>query len=616
MANRYSKALKHLKNKIIDEKLELLEALPTNNTAGLYTDVPGEFETPDAIQLLPRAADLAEDGDGSEGYTGNDTSGLFLEDGTILLVEPPGDTSYILGPMISMWYAWANYTQIGYVRQSDRRMVNLGRIVGELDDWDGESGFTGYGQMTVEQAAWYKNISRQDYRAFYPGPPSNPADEYGRYIGSIVSVPKPTTYQGPNFWSPGTQRGFNATDNFAAQVARGEVDIPEVPRGTAQYDLASELAMIGLSFAAVKLLMGAIAAGGALVQRQVADFIKVWRATGPQIPKVRPPQTPKVKPPKPASTPKFDPKKPGGGTEYQQAARNWQRQNPGKYNPYRSDSANRLMRQQGVGSQPNPNSAFRKPLSNSHDLQGTLLAEGIEELPVELIAVVNTIIAEIGNKPKSIDKLISLLEKYPKKKISTKSVKESKEVLSENRKRIFRDIKKPVQVKEMPTKVKVSPKLRNKNKTVGVDMMKVPDTPAQYKPQTNIWQRKDYRSNVRASQEKKNEVLELLGAAEHHWTYLTEDRRRQKQEKVNEMMAAEFDKQLELLYEKYKIKENKTSKIRSLLSDSNLVYDKLDPHSAEFMPPTGDPEIDANIKRATNAKEKARKLKILLGKKA
>ena len=45
-------------------------------------------------------------------------------------------------------------------------------------------------------------------------------------------------------------------------------------------------------------------------------------------------------------------------------------------------------------------------------------------------------------------------------------------------------------------------------------------------------------------------------------------------------------------------------------------HDKLDPHSAEFMPPTGDPEIDANIKRATNAKEKARKLKILLGKKA
>ena len=49
-----------------------------------------------------------------------------------------------------MWYAWANYTQIGYIRQSDRKMVNLGRIVLEnCADWDGETGFTGYGQMTI-----------------------------------------------------------------------------------------------------------------------------------------------------------------------------------------------------------------------------------------------------------------------------------------------------------------------------------------------------------------------------------------------------------------------------------------------------------------------------------
>ena len=69
-----------------------------------------------------------------------------------MFVEPPGDTSYVLAfVMISMWYEWANYTQIGYVRQSDRKMVNLGRITGELDDWDGSSGFTSYGQLTLEQ---------------------------------------------------------------------------------------------------------------------------------------------------------------------------------------------------------------------------------------------------------------------------------------------------------------------------------------------------------------------------------------------------------------------------------------------------------------------------------
>jgi hypothetical protein len=38
---------------------------------------------------------LVEDGQGQEGYTGNDTTGLFLADGTNQTVEPPGDTSYI-----------------------------------------------------------------------------------------------------------------------------------------------------------------------------------------------------------------------------------------------------------------------------------------------------------------------------------------------------------------------------------------------------------------------------------------------------------------------------------------------------------------------------------------
>ena len=176
MANRYTRALKQIKDKTLDEKLELLSEIPTNNASGLYQDVPGQNVTPDPVQLLPRGADLSQDGDGAEGYNGTDTTGLFLDDGTILIEEPPGDRSYVLGPMISMWYAWANYTQIGYVRQSDRKMVNLGRITGEMSNWDGVSGFTSYGQLTLEQAVWYKEQSRSDYRAFYPGLPSNDPD--------------------------------------------------------------------------------------------------------------------------------------------------------------------------------------------------------------------------------------------------------------------------------------------------------------------------------------------------------------------------------------------------------------------------------------------------------
>ena len=214
-------------------------------------------------------------------------------------------------------------------------------------------------------------------------------------------------------------------------------------------------------------------------------------------------------------------------------------------------------------------------------------------------------------------------------------------LLSENQKRILREIKKPVKVKEIPTKVKVKPTGR-KNKSVGVDMMKIPEIPNQFKPPApSIWSAKDREKNIRASQERKNEVLELVGAAEHHWTYLTEKKRKEDQEKVNEMMSAEFDKHLELMYENHRIKEERMNKvIKAVKKSSDLApeypenpppqpdpetgmhpkygkhykHDKLDPHSAEAMPPTGNPEIDANIKKATNAKEKARKLKILMGK--
>lgn len=417
MKNTYGKALRHLKNRNIDEKLKLVEAIPTNNTTGVMMDVPGEFVT--VPGEVPREADLGTDGDGVEGYTGADTSGLFLEDGTILIEEPIGDKSYVLGPMISMWYSWANYTQIGYVRQSDRKMVNLGRITGELEDWDGENGFTSYGQMTIEQAVWYKQQSRSDYRAFYPGPPSNPADEFGRYIGSMVNTTKSTTTV---VKQQDTTKPFDASDNYSAQIA-------------ATY-------------------------GGkeAENRKKIRDMLN-------------------------------NPNDPFYLT-------------PGQGQPSRG---------RGMGDRWFPSAS-----------SGT-----------------NTQVAHYEPEGK---------------------------VLSENRKRILRDLRKPVHVEEIgpPTKFRFKPSGRN-NKSVGVDMMKIPDTPAQYKPPMNIWGKGDYNANVRSSQEKKNEVLELVGASEHHWTYLTDESSRKKQDKINEMQAAEYDKELELLYEKHQMEEKKTKKLKILL---------------------------------------------------
>jgi hypothetical protein len=44
-------------------------------------------------------------------------------------------------------------------------------------------------------------------------------------------------------------------------------------------------------------------------------------------------------------------------------------------------------------------------------------------------------------------------------------------------------------------------------------------------------------------------------------------------------------------------------------------YKRLDPHSAEAMPATGNPKIDTNIQKSVDVKRKVRKLKNILGKK-
>ena len=192
MANKFARALKHLKSSQIDERIDTLsEALPTNNTQGLMTKEPSEYidPVPDGTTWYkdePLDLDFDKDEDADDG---ENTSGIFESDGTILTIEPPGDTSYVLGPMSAMWYAWGNFTRIGYIRQEDRKMVNLASLTGELGEWDGTAtNFSSYGQLTLAQADWFRSTPKKDgadndtpnYRAFYPGPPSITPDEFGR----------------------------------------------------------------------------------------------------------------------------------------------------------------------------------------------------------------------------------------------------------------------------------------------------------------------------------------------------------------------------------------------------------------------------------------------------
>ncbi len=242
--NTFSKAIKQLKSEKIDERLQTLNEIPTNNTMGYMTGTPNtinpDFVSRDRGQesaLHTIEPDFTAD---DPSLNGRDTSGLFKEDGTIRTAEPPGDTSPILGPMASMYYTYANppWTTIGYIRQSDRKMVNMARITGKLTDWDGVSDFTnsGYGgQLTIAQAVWYKNIQKQDgdtsedgiYRAFYPGPPSSSPDAFGRYYCTITGAPKETPLSGVGEPEnlPGTSAPATPEDTFSAimdRIAKGK----------------------------------------------------------------------------------------------------------------------------------------------------------------------------------------------------------------------------------------------------------------------------------------------------------------------------------------------------------------------------------------------------------
>jgi len=242
--NKFSSALRHLNSNQIDEKIKKLEEQPTNNTSGIYTLSPPDpaadptVYTPSFSDITILTPDFAIGEDPDNATEAADTSGLFNAEGVSLTAAPPGDNSYILGPMATMYYAWASRTQIGYIRQSDRRMVNLGYISGNFGDWDGsEAAFNSYGQLTLEQAQWYRTIGKKDgadnstenYRAFYPGPPSSVADAYGRYLCTITGDPKDVDNSYASSTTGPKNGPMNANDNFAAQKKKEEDEEDDKP---------------------------------------------------------------------------------------------------------------------------------------------------------------------------------------------------------------------------------------------------------------------------------------------------------------------------------------------------------------------------------------------------
>ena len=291
--NRYTKAMRQLRS-------PLKESVPTNSMQGIYVDTPFVVEPQAEILIQGAQADYTQDDPASNGA---DTSGLFDAEGNQLTGVPPEtvnspDNSYILGPMATMWYSWGNFSTIGYIRESDRRMVNLASITGPLHTWDKTSGFSSYGQLTLEQAVWFvdnkkygdvdNNYANANYRAYYPGPPSSATDAFGRYLCTITGVPKDpdVKYQPPDKFTPGTNVSGDDEKSPLRNIVPGSAN-PKNKDGSIDWDKVSKgvetaltIADIGLTVASIIGILIPEPATSAAGAAGLASLISKFRLAG------------------------------------------------------------------------------------------------------------------------------------------------------------------------------------------------------------------------------------------------------------------------------------------------------------------------------------------------
>ena len=514
--------MSHLKSNQIDEKIKQLEEQPTNNTYGLMTvGDPSHTVQPPDIEVTELDFNLGNDDD-----DGKDTRGIFNAEGEILTIEPDvGDTSYILGPMASMWYSWGNFSTFGYIREADRKMVNLGKITGRLSNWDGESGFTSYGQLTLEQAVWFMNTPKKDnagndasaanYRAFYPGPPSNVPDQYGRYLCTITGTAKPFDKTPPPYVTSPTQGPESASDQFSGQKDQAEKEKDknkdkseederkELMKRAREIDAQSkktvdylnsqgvgqdQAAAMAIPLLAPWLVKSLVAAAGVMSLEQLRQAVSSWNGVYQST-----------------SDKSWEDEfldGPGG-----EAARERSRQADREAVKDAQDKVNdadqalddaKASGDQGAidKAQEQLNNAEKNRERVQNQVTANRKGRGRKNRPGgrNRTGSGGTASGEGGVSPGMHGNLGMYNSYKPKGK-----------VLTESRRRILREIKKPYKVPKTPTKFKgIKPRVR----VTGKGLMEVPEIPKQFKPEPTIWRKHNYDKNIKASQEKKNEVLE------------------------------------------------------------------------------------------------------------
>ena len=203
--NKFSKALKHLKSKKIDEKIKgLEEAAPTNSMSGVYQVTPS---TGDAFRMgvgdpdkkfypkadgtwpsgipanasdtvyirkggyfdsgkgtvptnqVPVSRDFSFDDVTANGTTSTDTF-IRPTDGKPYTSLPPNSESFILGPLVSNYainHGYDDFTNIGYIQKDTRQFVLLATIQGFFKGEDKNSGNARTWDGTGSQATIYNS---------------------------------------------------------------------------------------------------------------------------------------------------------------------------------------------------------------------------------------------------------------------------------------------------------------------------------------------------------------------------------------------------------------------------------------------------------------------------
>jgi len=205
----------------------------------------------------------------------------------------------------------------------------------------------------------------------------------------------------------------------------------------------------------------------------------------------------------------------------------------------------------------------------------------------------------------------------------------------ERRIKILKEVKKPIILPEAKQeKIKHKPKVIGApSRSVGENMMKQAEVPTSFKPmEEKMWGKYEQHRNARASQERKNQVLDLVGTSDHAWEWITETIRK----KGNDVAYENFVSKSNTLKEQETLQADKDPLFKRVVNklkpaidypdkpspngfpdspppnmmlgyhpeygERDAYYNTLDPQSANAMPATGNEKIDAKVQKAKRIK--------------